>query len=645
MRYLLLIIVALLGTINSEAAPLRISTSPINVVITPSKYSGVAPLGIVFSTVGSTSTATNKPFQNIQTSWNFGDTNTTPTGTCGTAPAAGEGFWRCGAQPGVLSKNTAQGPVAAHVFETPGTYVVTATMYDGTNTATQSQTITVTDPTTVYSGTNTICFFNTTLGSGCPAGATSASPTSDFTAALTSCTTGKRCLFKRGDTFTATATGTISSAGPITIGAYGSGAAPIITGTSQVVFQLNNAAVNDIRIMDLRIVGPAVSNTSNCVSITDQISGLLWLRNQCIGMGTGLIVASGAGVKGGVGADSVFTNLAGASPSGGGIAYYGEWTLSAFVGNSIGPFVSTSEHNIRIQPGQQVTIGYNSISTPGTTGKSLITMRAAEHWPNVDAGSAEYDPFGRRTTDAQWLHVADNFLDGGGSSYQLFDFAPASNRQNNWIYDGLAERNWIQMGPFASITGASALIIGASRITVKNNLCDASGNVTGGPACFVISPNNTSGAPAPDSNEFINNTFYKADASAYVNNTNFTAIYLDATGGQNITNTVVKNNLTYGPLAFQPRTLWTVGAGVTGTTGASNTFGNSSDFNTGTNQMGSVDPRFTCPTGCASVGAFTPVNAKPTAGYAIGSGVSVPVWSDFFLTTEPSPRDAGAVNH
>ena len=34
-----------------------------------------------------------------------------------------------------------------------------------------------------------------------------------------------------------------------------------------------------------------------------------------------------------------------------------------------------------------------------------------------------------------------------------------------------------------------------------------------------------------------------------------------------------------------------------------------------------------------------------THRYAIGGGVAVPVWSDFFLTSEPSPRDIGAVVH
>ncbi|HXC40323.1 MAG TPA: hypothetical protein VN667_15400, partial [Burkholderiales bacterium] len=59
--------------------------------------------------------------------------------------------------------------------------------------------------------------------------------------------------------------------------------------------------------------------------------------------------------------------------------------------------------------------------------------------------------------------------------------------------------------------------------------------------------------------------------------------------------------------------------------------------NTGTT---TTDPKFT------SVSPFTPANAKITAGsYAIGGGTSEPVWSDLFLTSEPSPRDMGAVSH
>ncbi|MEK7706276.1 MAG: MopE-related protein, partial [Myxococcota bacterium] len=97
---------------------------PLSVSLVAARTSGVAPLAVFFDASGTTDTAvTSRPFHELEYRWDFGD-------------PAGGATWAYGARPGSSSKNVALGPVAAHVFESPGTYTVALSVFDGSNTAT-----------------------------------------------------------------------------------------------------------------------------------------------------------------------------------------------------------------------------------------------------------------------------------------------------------------------------------------------------------------------------------------------------------------------------------------------------------------------------------------------------------------------------
>jgi hypothetical protein len=277
-----------------------------------------------------------------------------------------------------------------------------------------------------------------------------------------------------------------------------------------------------------------------------------------------------------------------------------------------------------------VAIAHNTITTPGTTGKTNLTVRASEHVTTVSF------PDGTAQADTQYVYISDNKLVGGaGASIQMFQIGPASNSQNNWIYDVIAERNWIVFGSVAQQGQFGT----AQRLTVRNNICDATGGAANR-TCFGNDYTNTAGVPVPDDNRFYGNTCYSADVSA-----SFACIGLGSTNPT--TNNVVKNNLAYAPGPVNPRLL-NSGAGVVGTVGASGTFGNSSD----------ADVKGTDPLWLNGSGLFnTPGDFKPgAASYAVGTNAAcaglpcsvstgVPVWSDFLLVTQPATRDMGAIIH
>src|SRR5688572_27157664 len=76
----------------------------------------------------------------------------------------------------------------------------------------------------------------------------------------------KRILFRRGDTFSSSTSADIDVNGPGLIGAFGSGARPIVSHTGNFrIFQLSSGStptIKDWRIMDLEINGNSGAETN-----------------------------------------------------------------------------------------------------------------------------------------------------------------------------------------------------------------------------------------------------------------------------------------------------------------------------------------------------------------------------------------------
>lgn len=145
-----------LYNLNGQQAELRPSgLSAFTTAISASRTVGPAPLAVAFDALGTThGDGSVNVFRDIGYSFDFVDN---------------PGNWTHDGR----SKRYERGaPLAAHVFDTPGTYLVKVRGRDSTGATHQSSVlITVQDPNTVYSGTNTVCISRTSDTTGAPAGA------------------------------------------------------------------------------------------------------------------------------------------------------------------------------------------------------------------------------------------------------------------------------------------------------------------------------------------------------------------------------------------------------------------------------------------------------------------------------------------
>jgi hypothetical protein len=188
---------------------------------TPGQISGVAPFAVHIQAYASTATGVSDTFRDLDYVWDFAD------------PGSGnwtDHFSRWGA---TRSKNTYNGPVTCHVYETPGNYTILGTLQklNGELDTVQID-VTATNPDTVFGAANTILVSNGTDFSAGPASddkitcANTAAAWNGLVAGKIAL--GKRVLFKRGDSFTVDTAKTLDGSGEGIIGTFGSGARPII---------------------------------------------------------------------------------------------------------------------------------------------------------------------------------------------------------------------------------------------------------------------------------------------------------------------------------------------------------------------------------------------------------------------------------
>jgi hypothetical protein len=166
---------------------------------------------------------------------------------------------------GELKNTQTGGPLAAHVYEQPGTYTVRVRVraangqYSDANVS-----VTVQDPATVYAGTRTVCVSTSANYIGCPVGAAQQT-------ALPASLDGRRVLLRRGESFAAI--NVRHQDDGVIIGAYGTGAKPRVPSVQIGAGRASTADFPDeITVMDLDV--------ANGIEQTASASRLLLMRND-----------------------------------------------------------------------------------------------------------------------------------------------------------------------------------------------------------------------------------------------------------------------------------------------------------------------------------------------------------------------------
>lgn len=384
-----------------------VQAAPMN---TANRTSGVAPLGVFFDTVGNppliSPTLVPQPYgyADLNFEWSFGDDASAVWANTG------------------RSKDEATGFVAAHVYENPGTYLamLRVTMPNG-SVLNYEQTITVQDPAVVYANTSNATaertYYVSVVGNDNNIGSFNL-PFRTVERGLTrlfAANGPKRLQFRRGDSF-AGGDGiyVTGRTGPFTIGAYGTGADPVITfnaSTNGAALQFSESAT-DIRVMDLDLFGPTVGH-----AITPGVNCTV-LRVSVTGAGSSISTSELNGNKAGVFiVDSTFTN-----GDNYGIYYnFGEHV--AVLGNIIDSVVQ--EHLMRCYLTHSV-IG-NNIFRGGANAKHQLKFVGY-----APTGDPDRSP-GLPSEEAEYSIIADNLFEQSGPIPWMITMGPTDSAKDQRI--------------------------------------------------------------------------------------------------------------------------------------------------------------------------------------------------------------------
>ena len=556
--------------------------SAINLVITTSRSTGVAPLAVTFDAIATTApTITSLPFSEINYFWNFDDEN-------------GE-TWDYGTRPGVNSKNEAFGPVTAHVFKEHGGKVPTCYASwlgpDGTlHTATATTSITVTNPDTVFSGTNTICISQNSTPvpgvNGVPADA-AVQLVANWSTVQTLAQTYKRILLKRGDTWVTSgemALDQVSRTGPGIIGAYGTGARPIIQLNHDGAIIRTDADVSDWRFVDLDMTANGVGPRNNSRSF--QLTGstdLLVLRCDATGALYDMSVSDANGVYV---VDSVLGPVEPYAGSTVGYCQYAPNNIRLHVMGSRA--YGNTTHCMRWQGARKSSIDCCTLndSAAGTAG-NVFTLRG---WDMPEW--------------SEDVVITRNVFTGNASNLAVLSCHPQNNTTAEQI------RRVIVDGNFISGVSSLGFFSVATEFTVRNNLFVTSYNTN-----IEMLGQSSVGSPFPSQSFFYNNTLYSTASGS-----SHTAFLLTGT----ISGMVLTNNIAYAPNATTTFLTDGIGGEVTLANNSSNA------------QIKNNRP-------WAAVSPVAAVDYTPSASYAVDGGTWVPVYKNYFGTTNAAPREIGAI--
>ena len=481
--------------------------------------------------------------------WLFGD---------GDAPV-----FTTGARAG-QSSNIAFGPIAAHVYRTPGVKTWALLVMDGTLSSYTSGTITVADPDTYFAGTNTVAVSADTLPvagvGGVPAGALCVT-NADWDSIVNSYK-GKRVLLKCGDTFAHDSQPSNVEVAVQRYGSHGTGARPVIQydpAVTSAMIIFDNGVSEDVVFYGIDIDGngatPGLFNDIN--GVTDDL-----VFDDCIirDVEDGIVTTSDSVL----GATANFCTVGPIIGGSGRNAFFLTGGRAAVIGNDV-QAVQIGEHCLRSMGMQKGVFSDNNLSGSSTDfgGKATFALR----------------PNGGR---------ASQYIINSHNKIHVRDYAG--------LHMETSVNDVLSFGNFYTTDGGDCIRTNGNRLTVSNEVINAT-NSTG---AVILLLDNSNDPGIAQNIRLFNNTIYNETEQ-----TNWAAMDIDAGC---VTGIVAKNNLVYAPGVTSTATVIN-DASTVATVG-----GNSSNA-----QAKSTSPEFAGP--LTSVAGFR----VSVASYAVQDGVSAVV--------------------
>ena len=418
--------------------------------LSATRVSGTAPLAVEFDASGTTSSTSGvDTFRQVTYSFNFGDDRGLT--------------WAISGKP----KNTeVGGPLAAHVFDNPGTYTVTLTATDGSgNTSTTNVTVTVADPASVYSGTKTICVSPSSNFSGCPSGAAQQTSMPSGTA-----WNGKRVLLHRGESF-----GDISildGNSGVQVATYGSGNKPIVGSVGVGNWRPSTANfASDVTVMDMNVkngmaqqLGQRVLFYRNDVHVPAGSGANMmsmgeedyWYRGDPY-----RVVAQSAFYN----AREIFlieNNALGTNTVDATYGFFGSGSRSVLMGNSFGSY---QQHNVRFTGLHKGVIAHNEMRGISADG-IRHALKLHSMGLNAYADGSINDTSGSGGWASSQIVIANNVF---GSSTDNNAWTVVVAPQNATVAEGLenvvVENNRFVHGP----NTYDDLVVAGRKITYRKN--------------------------------------------------------------------------------------------------------------------------------------------------------------------------------
>jgi PKD repeat protein len=549
-------------------------TGDIVVGLVPSRTGGIAPLAVFFDASSTTASGIARPFHELGYEWNFGD------------PSSGS--WAVSGN----SRDADRGPLAAHVYERPGSYTVTLNVRDAAGRSNSAETvITVDDPDAAFAGERTVCVSTGGDFGGCPGGARQVT-SAGFGTLQGLVETNTRILFRRGDHWVVDGGIAVTVPGPGHIGAFGPCDAPDGRGlcsnapwlesqTDELVIldiPTRTSERNDWRVVDLRLSGPSCDASAageSCGSAMGWLTNvrqLLLLRLEVEGFRVGLGNSSWEILD-----DEIAIVSSEVSRGWINQVYIGASRLM-LLGNHFHD--SPQSHVLRVWQASPGVIAHNEIagaSTESDSGRHALKLHGFDPgagWPLTDR-----------------VLVADNRF--GASGPWPVGVGPQDGGSNEPVTNVILEKNLFRSATTSTPVQVS-LEIWARDVTVRNNVFVGTGAAA---EYTAVAVSRRGVEPVPERVQLLNNTVFRSDTATSL-------LLVDAASADA---TLVQNNLA-----------WATATGTIGIGGGTIT---------GDDNLAGVDPLFTAPLDDQfSLGAGSP---------AVDVGVPVPVFDDFAGINRP----------